>query len=266
MRTRLTIALLALMALLAAGCAGIEPPDGTGGGGTETTSAPDTTRAPDTTQAADTTESPDTTDSPDTTESPDTTAASGGDADDGGGIEASTIWIIVGLVIAFIILGWLMGRGRRPSPPAATASTPPLPTWRDHLRSGYEDARWLNDGMTEELGIWRGNSLVVGAPAAGTELADRWSQLDARLNRARDHLYRAEAAAPDQATAQKIKDAVDRLNDARASVDARAEARLNASRADGDPQAAERERVASTNLAEARAALAATLTSVSGLL
>jgi hypothetical protein len=169
----------------------------------------------------------------------------------------------VGLVLIFVLLGWLMGRSRKPAAPAPVTA----PTWRDHLREGYGEARWLSDNMTEELAIWRGNSLADTAVSeAGTAMADRWGQLDIRVNRARDLLYQAEAAAPDPTTSQLVRDAIVRLDAARTALDARAEARLGATRTPDDAGAAERERISSTNVAEARATLDQALSSLSGLI
>lgn len=239
-------------ASLLAACAGIST-DGTGDGGDG--SGPSTSAATDTTNAPDTT-TPDT-QPPDST-TPDTAAPDNGDGD---GLEASTIWVVAGLVVAFILLGWLMGRSRKPAAPAPVSG----PTWKDHLREGYTEARWLDDAMTEELAIWRGNSMArAETTQPGTGLADRWGQLDSRMNRARDGLYKAEAAAPDQTSSQLVRNTIVALDATRTAIDARAEARLN-STGSPDRGTAERERIASTNLAESRVALNSALTSVSGL-
>ncbi|MFZ0012857.1 MAG: hypothetical protein WAL25_01960 [Acidimicrobiia bacterium] len=263
-RRRLSISLVGV-ALLVSACADIPSDGGTGDGGTDqgsiTTSAPDTTSAPGT-SVPDTTV-PET--SPPETTVADTSppASEPGEPETDGGLDASAIWVVVGLVLVFVLLGWLMGRSRKPAAPAPVSA----PTWRDHLREGYGEARWLSDNMTEELAVWRGNSLADTAVAgAGTAMADRWNQLDIRVNQARDLLYQAEAGAPDPTTSRLIRDAIVRLDAARASVDARAEARLDATRSPGDAGAAERERISSTNLAEARAAQAEALSSLSGLI
>jgi hypothetical protein len=179
----------------------------------------------------------------------------------GSGVDAPAIWVVLGLVSAFVLLGWLMGRTRRPSPPAAVTT----PTWKDHLRDGYGEALWLREGMTEELAVWRGNSLAdPTSETAGTAMSDRWGQVDVRMSRARNHLRRAEAAAPDPTAARSIGDCVQRLDAVRASLDARAQARLQAFGL-GDSASGDRERIASANLTESLAALDEALESISGL-
>jgi hypothetical protein len=97
-----------------------------------------------------------------------------------------------------------------------------------------------------------------------------WSQLDDRMNQAKDELYRAEAAAPDQNTAQTIRATISVLRETRTAVDARAEARLNTRQTESADQTAlaeagERERLSSTNLAEKRQKLNDTLLALSAL-
>ena len=87
------------------------------------------------------------------------------------------------------------------------------------------------DALTDELALWRDNALFDDRTApedsAGTAMADRWAQIDSRMNSATDELYRAEAAAPDQTTAATVRRTVDALNATMTAVDGRAEARFN---------------------------------------
>lgn len=74
----------------------------------------------------------------------------------------------------------------------------------------------------KRAGVWRGNALAGrdGGPAeaAGIALADRWNQLSERMDRATDLLYRAEAGAPDESSAQVIRNAVNQLNASRLAM------------------------------------------------
>jgi hypothetical protein len=246
------------------------------------TAAPDTT-APETTSATETTAAPETTPAPETTAAPATTApmaAPGTTAPPVTSVPADTtvpeedeeeggiplLWVVLGISLLLILLGWIVGRSRRSGVPAAA----PARTWKDHLQAGYGEALWLSDGMSEELAIWRGNALAGrdagAAESAGTALAERWNQLGERLDRASDLLYRAEAGAPDESTAQVIRTAINQLNETRLAVDARAEARLNTRRAEAagsdTSPAVERERLASSNLAESKSRLDAALRSL----
>jgi hypothetical protein len=132
----------------------------------------------------------------------------------------------------------------------------------------------LFDALTDELALWRGNALfddrTTPEDSAGTSMADRWAQIDSRMNSATDQLYRAEAAAPDQTTAATVRQTVDALNATRTAVDGRAEARFNtrgvaSEDQDAIAQAAERERLASSTLAEARRILSDALIALSGV-
>ena len=154
------------------------------------------------------------------------------------------------------------------------------PTWKELARSGYADSRWLFDHLTESLALWRGNAKYdqktdVGATAE-TASAETWQKLSGHMNAATDHLYALEAAAPDTRTAETARGVVDRLNETRAAVDARAEARYayRATEAEGEGQpdrstrlaaARDREQRSSENLTESRRRLAEALTSLSAI-
>jgi hypothetical protein len=154
------------------------------------------------------------------------------------------------------------------------------PSWKDLARGGYADSRWLFDHLTEALAIWRGNAQYdqkteVGSTAE-TANAETWGQLAGRMSSATDQLYGLEAAAPDTRTAQSARSVVDRLNDTRAAVDARAESRHAyrvaegeaAGQADRSAQLSslrDRELRSSENLTESRRRLAEALTSLSAI-
>ena len=251
--TRRFVLLLTVFAVLLAACAGINPPD----------TSPEGTEAPATTAAPEPTEAPGTTASPQPTEAP--------PAEEGE--DSNTVWWFLALaILAFLLVGILIGRGRKDkTPPVAAAA---VVGFKDHTRDGYSQSRWLMDTMNEDLAIWRGNALFEGKTtaedSAGTAHADNWAQLDDRMTQATDALYQAEASAPDQTSAATVKAAVSALNEARAAVDARAEARFNTRGVDDSDQfalaeAAERERLASSNLSEAHQKLNDALTALSAL-
>jgi len=263
--------LLAVLGLGVGACSG-DGPDvtiGPGDGGS-TTQAPDTTKAPDTTQAPDTTKAPDTTQGPDTTQAPDTTEVPAGEG------EAPWWILIVGGVLFVILIVVLARSGKKKNVTVANAA----PSWKDLARRGYADSRWLFDHLTEALAIWRGNAQYdqktdVGSTAE-TANAETWGQLANRMGTATDSLYGLEAGAPDTRTAQSARSVVDRLNDTRSAVDARAEARYAYRAAEGEaagqPDRAtrlsslrDRELRSSENLTEARRRLAEALTNLSAV-
>ena len=252
-RSLRSLILIALLAMILGACVDGELPEGTAAPGEPGT----TVEAPEPTEAPPGTESPDTTAAPPVTEA----QAEG----EGEGISPEALYIGLGILLLFLVIGWLMGRSRKRAPAPAAAPTPAgAKTYGDYVRDGYSEARWLFDALTDELALWRGNALFDDRTApedsAGTSMADRWAQIDSRMNNATDQLYRAEAAAPDQATAATVRQTVDALSAARTAVDGRAEARFNTRGVAADDQhalaqAAERERLASSTLAEARRTL-----------
>lgn len=219
-----------------------------------------TTVAPTTTEAPTDTEAPTTTEAPPDTEAP---------QDDG---AAETPWwllILVGVgIIILITVFATRGSKKRVAPISAG------PTWKDHARKGYADARWLYDAMSEDLAVWRGNarfedSTMVGDTAA-TARAETWSQLSERMTRAADSLYALEAAAPDQRSADLARNAVTAMRLTRDALDARAESRfayrtMDASQHTNDQlmDSREREVRSSRNLVEARNRYAKALTDLS---
>ena len=222
-----------------------------------------------------TAEEPETTTPPATEAPPDTEAPPATEAPVEGeeeGLPSEALWIGLGILLLFLLIGWGMGRSRKSA--AAPVAAVPVVAWKDHAQEGYSEARWLYDGLNEDLAVWRGNALFDGASdageAAGTSLAQTWAQLGGRTDKATDSLYRAEAAAPDQTTAETIRNVVAALQVTRSAVDARAEARFNTRGVDASDQsnaaqAAERERLASGTLAEARTQLSAALTALSAI-
>ncbi len=230
--------------------------------GSETTSPPETT-LPDTTIAASDT----------TIAASDTTIAASDTTIAEDTAEGATPWwllIVIGLALLLLIVA-LVSRGS--SKPVATTAA--ALTWKDHGRQGYADARWLYDAMSDDLAIWRGNAQYDGVTAvgatAGTGKAELWNELGLRLDSARSSLYALEAAAPDPQTAQTTQATINAMMAVRTALDSRADARAayrvaEATAADS-PQtlmdARDREVRASTNLNQARAEFARSLTSLS---
>ena len=266
-RSLRSLILPALLVMILGACGTGELPEGTTAPGESGT----TVEIPETTEAPPGTEAPDTTAAPAVTEAP----AEGEGEGDGEGISQEALFIGLGILLLFLVIGWLMGRSRKQAPAPATApAAAGARTYADYVRDGYSEARWLADALTDELALWRGNALfddrTAPEDAAGTAMADSWAQIDSRMNNATDELYRAEAAAPDQSTAATVRQTVDALSAARTAVDGRAEARFNTRGVAADDQyelaqAADRERLASSTLADARRTLSDALIALSAL-
>ena len=250
-----------------AACDAIESAVGstTAEGGAATTIAVEPTEAPESTEAPPETAPPET--APPATDAP---------SDEEAGVN---VGLVIGLLLlAILLVGILIGRSRRRSTPAAAPTAAPSPLaekkgFVDFARDGYSEARWLFDAFTDELAIWRGNArfeeTTTAEDSAGTGLATTWAQLDERMNQATDQLYRAEAAAPDQSTASTVRAAITALRETRSALDARAEARLNTRRAESQSDlaaAGERERLASSALAENKQDLSEALLALSAVL
>jgi hypothetical protein len=241
----------ALMILVSACAPGTDPT-------TTVSNNPDTTQAPDTTQGSDTTQAPTTT------------------AVDGENADSETPWWLLLLVLAgfLLLIVAFVSRGSRKN---AVVAPPPV-SWKDNARSGYADARWLYDAMTEDLAVWRGNALFDAEtgtpPATGTSLGNTWQQLDGRMGQAGDELYALEASAPDQRAAQLASVTISTMRALRSTMDARAASRMNyrtteSGGGEGEgslSDAREREVRSSRNLAEARSAFGTALTNLSTLL
>jgi hypothetical protein len=246
--------LAVLLALSLAACGGATLP-------VDSTDTPSGTEAPDPTEAPEPTEAPPANEAPPATETPDDS-----------GDETNWVFLIGLFLVAFLLVGMIIGRSRKKTPVPVAAST--KKTFKDYARDGYSDARWLFDGLTDELAIWRGNALhehrTATDDSAGTALMATWSQVDHRMSQATDQLYRAEAAAPDQNTAEMVRTTISTLGETRSAVDARAEARLSTRQTEATDQvalakAAERERLASTKLTESRQKLNDALLALSAL-
>ena len=247
MRVRLlSVMTLVLFVFSSTGCDAIGSEiEITAPGSEATTEAPDPTEAPPNTEAPDPTEAPPATDAP---------------SDDDNSSNESLLLFFGLALLAILLVGVLIGRGRRGSQPVAVpaaVSAPQKPGFKDYVRDGYSEARWLLDAFGDDLAIWRGNALFEGATSAdnsaGTALAATWEQLDQRMSQATDALYRAEAAAPDSNSSHTVRAVIDALNTTRSAVDARAEARFSTRQAESQfdvAEASDRERLASTTLAE----------------
>jgi hypothetical protein len=257
------LALSAVLLLSVSACDAIGSAIGsTKPGGAATSAAPGPTNAPEPTAAPPDTAPPDTAPPPTTTPS--------GEEESG-----KSVPMFIGLILfAILLVGILIGRSRRQRTPVAA---PPTAAGRkgfiDFARDGYSEARWLLDAFTDELAIWRGNALFDGSTAPedspGTALASSWAQLDERMREATDQLYRAEAAAPDQNTASAVRAAIVALNGTRSALDSRAEARFNTRHTQSQfdlAEAGERERIASSALAENKQTLSDALLALSTLL
>ena len=170
--------------------------------------------------------------------------------------------------------------GMKPLPCRTTSTVPPpATTWKTQARSGYTDAHWLYDNMTEDLAVWRGNSTYdasTAAPAsAASGKADAWNQLTGRMNRATAALYAAKASVQDPQIAATLQAAVNDLNSVRSDLDNRAEARSRARTAEADTsadaapaqgRARSTEQQASQALSTDRNSLAASLTALAGVM
>lgn len=252
------VALLFALLLVVSACDGGVLPTTTEGAPEDTT----TTEAPETT----TTEAPETT----TSEAPveTTTTAPDDETDD------ETPWWLL-LVVFFALLVIVMSLIRRGSRKKVTV-VPGTPTWKDHARAGYADARWLYDAMGEDVAVWRGNAQFDGSTAvgasAGTGQAETWSGMQSAMDRASAALYQLEASAPDNRSAEAARSTIATMRATRAALDSRAEARYTyrKSESEGADQATlvesrDREVRASRNLTEARNAYASALTNLSTL-
>ncbi len=275
MKRKSFVLLLSVSLILSlAACDAIELPirSTTTEGSATSTIAPEPTDAPEPTEAPQPSDTPEPTEAPPETGPPATEAPS----DEESGVN---IGLILGLLLlAMLLVGILIGRSRRRSTSATASLAAPPPVaekkrFVDFARDGYSEARWLLDAFSDELAIWRGNALYEGTIAigdsAGTALATTWAQLDERMNKATDQLYRAEAAAPDQSTISTVRVTITALRATRSALDARAEARLNTRRAEGQSdlaEAGERERLASSAFAENKQNLSDSLLALSALL
>ena len=226
--------------------------------------APPETAPPETAPPA---TDPPATDPPTETTSPDT------------GEETNLTPWLVGLgLLLLIIFVVLIARGSRSSTPVSAAAPPA--DWRSQARTGYAEARWLQDAMTDDLGLWRGNTRFDeshGIPLDPTSAqATTWAQLAQRIGTASESLYAAEAGAPDPNAAAVASRLVVALNSVRSSLDACADARFGyrtaeeqvtgEDRAQALEQARDREQRAAATLAENRSLLSESMTGLSAII
>ncbi|MEZ5176068.1 MAG: hypothetical protein R2823_07670 [Acidimicrobiia bacterium] len=208
---------------------------------------------------------------PDTTTPPTTTV----DAETPDATETPW-WILVMVGFLFVILvASFVARGRKST---VVVASPSAPTWKDHARAAYADARWLYDAMAEDTALWRGNAQFAGTTevgdTAGTGRAETWRALSGRFDRVKDRLYALEASAPDRRTAETARAAVEAMLVLRDALDARAESRYRYRVIDADPSAPpselgaarDREVRASVSFNTARAGYAEALTALSGVI
>ena len=212
---------------------------------------------------------PDTTAAPEAS-TPETTVPPDGD-------EETPWWVLIVVGLAVVILIVVVASSGKKQ--TVTTVPPPATTWKTQARSGYTDAHWLYDNMTEDLAVWRGNSTYdasTGAPAsAASGKADAWNQLTGRMNRATAALYAAKASVQDPQIAATLQAAVNDLNSVRSDLDNRAEARSRARTAEADTsadaasaqgRARSTEQQASQALSTDRNSLAASLTTLAGVM
>ena len=182
--------------------------------------------------------------------------------------EDETPWWVLLIVLGglFILIVALLA-GRRRKPKSACA----VPAWRTHARSGYAEARWLSDNMTESLAIWRGDSEHEGGDGStATDAANAkvWDQLSGRKERAEAELYALEAASGPGSTALEASQLTTAaLDDTYAALTERSDARAaylaaaKSSDAEGESLTAARDREvrAAGKLTAARQQLASAL-------
>ncbi len=165
---------------------------------------------------------------PATTESeaPATTEGSGQDGSSDSDIPVA-VWVVLGLLViaGVALLAARIGRG------GAAKDTPPsaVPAWRSSARSAYADSRWLYDELDSPLARWRGDALFRADQGDDAQQVDgirqaAWNQLPARMDSAREALYRVEGAAPEPEVVRLAKSLLDQLPATRSSVDTLAEA------------------------------------------
>lgn len=138
-----------------------------------------------------------------------------------------TAWWVLLIVLGglfILIVALLAGRRRKPK------STAAVPAWRTHARTGYAEARWLADNMTEDLAIWHGDALYEERDdSAATDAANAkiWDQISTRKQRAADELYAFEAASgPGSQALKASQQTTTALNDTYTALTERSDARV----------------------------------------
>jgi len=196
-----------------------------------TTEGTETTEAPETTQAPETTEAPETTDAPATTSAAAATTAAPEDGESDN--DLTLVFIVGGILLIILIVALVAGRSSQETnitSAAPPAPAPPASPWTEAARSAYANTRWCADHITEQLAIWRGNTMVDGDqsatdPAAATN-AETWSQLGGRMSAATNSLYSLEGAVP-AASQPIVRGVVDSLNNVRSAADELAKSQVD---------------------------------------
>jgi hypothetical protein len=120
----------------------------------------------------------------------------------------------------------------------------------------YADARWLYDELDPSLARWRGDILYDAGQAQGaptdTSKQGAWNRIPARMDSARESLYRVEGAAPDAEVSRLAKALLDQLAATRGAVDALADAHRARRVAEADMSPSEHE-LSAARSAESRA-------------
>jgi hypothetical protein len=192
-------------------------------------------------------------------------------APEDGGLSTEAIVILALIVGLGLIILLLIGR-RRPaqvSQQVTTAPPPPPssgPTWSDRARMTYADARWIHDNSDGEVAVWRathGDAGLSGSDTSRLGLASR--DLDERILRTVDEVYRLEAAA----TTLDQRDAARNVGVALKSVQSAFETRAAAHRESlaagpgAGPEAAAADSEADARLLQARRSLTSALDQLS---
>jgi len=135
-----------------------------------------------------------------------------------------TPWWLLIIVLAglVVILVTLVRRGSRKNRAMDPTS------WKSDARSGYAHAHWLYDAMSEDLAVWRGNTLFEPErdTVSASSAANRWREFERRYGEASDSLYRLEVGAPDNRSAAAAHTLIAAAMKTRKAFDARADARL----------------------------------------
>jgi len=227
-------ALIMISGLILASCDGE-------GGNTASASVPDQAAVAPPEEQAPEADVPEVTDAPEV-EAPDaeTTVPSESTDEEGGTASAYRIavWIILGLLVIAVV-AWFaarVGRGGRSS----DAAPQQVEEWRTSARTAYAESRWLHDELDSPLARWRGEDLYYAGHDDATRRDDAtkqaaWNQVPARMDAAREALYRVEGAAPNTEVSRLAKGLLDQLTTTRLSFDALAEAHRARRAAEADP-------------------------------
>jgi hypothetical protein len=220
-----SLALAVILALVLVSCGD----DGEGGGSEDRPSLSLTDESSDVAAPeaeAPEAEAPDSSSSSEPSETPppsETTGADDGEADSDVPVW---VWVILGLLVVGVV-AWF---GARAGSKRSSSDQPAaVEDWRSSARSAYSDSRWLYDELDAPLARWRGDVLFdarqadAGSSAAAANQA-AWNQLPARMDAAREALYRLEGAAPNAEVSRLANDLLNQLTTTRTAVDTLADA------------------------------------------